>query len=67
MSANIGDVVDAAWHFRVYLGAAAGAGKTYAATAVELGGTVTQPAMDTPYGRLAGAADPTGALFKLIA
>jgi uncharacterized protein len=37
------------------------------ATAVELGGTVTQPAMDTPYGRLAGAADPTGALFKLIA
>ena len=30
MSANIGDVVDAAGHFRVYLGAAAGAGKTYA-------------------------------------
>ena len=34
---------------------------------IELGGTVTQPAMDTPYGRLAGAADPTGARFKVIA
>jgi predicted enzyme related to lactoylglutathione lyase len=35
------------------------------ARAVELGGTVTQPAEDTPYGRLAQVADPTGALFKL--
>ena len=25
------------------------------------------PAEDTPYGRLAQAADPTGALFKLVA
>jgi len=33
---------------------------------VELGGTIVQPAEDTPYGRLAQAADPTGALFKLI-
>jgi predicted enzyme related to lactoylglutathione lyase len=33
---------------------------------VELGGSVVQPAEDTPYGRLAQAADPTGALFKLI-
>jgi predicted enzyme related to lactoylglutathione lyase len=33
---------------------------------VELGGTITQPAEDTPYGRLAQAADPTGALFKLV-
>jgi len=32
----------------------------------ELGGTVTEPAMDTPYGRLAGAADPTGAAFKIV-
>jgi uncharacterized protein len=32
----------------------------------ELGGTVTEPAMDTPYGRLAGASDPTGARFKLV-
>jgi uncharacterized protein len=37
------------------------------ATITRLGGTVTQPAMDTPYGRLAGAADPTGARFKIVA
>jgi len=30
------------------------------------GGTVTQSAMDTPFGRLAGLADPTGARFKLV-
>jgi len=36
------------------------------AKVTELGGTVTQPAMDTPYGRLAAAADPTGAGFKLV-
>jgi uncharacterized protein len=35
------------------------------ATITKLGGTVTEPAMDTPYGRLAGAADPTGAVFKI--
>ena len=34
--------------------------------AVELGGTVVVPAEDTPYGRLATAADPTGAVFKLV-
>jgi uncharacterized protein len=33
---------------------------------VELGGTVTQAAEDTPYGRLAQAKDPTGAPFRLI-
>jgi predicted enzyme related to lactoylglutathione lyase len=33
----------------------------------ELGGSVVQPPEDTPYGRLAQAADPTGALFKLVA
>jgi predicted enzyme related to lactoylglutathione lyase len=32
---------------------------------VELGGSVLEPAMDTPYGRLAKAADTTGAVFKL--
>ena len=32
----------------------------------ELGGSVVRPAEDTPYGRLAEAADPTGAHFKLI-
>ena len=32
----------------------------------ELGGTVTEPAMDTPYGRLAAATDPDGASFKVV-
>lgn len=36
------------------------------ATITAHGGTVTQPARDTPYGRLAGAADPTGARFKIV-
>ena len=31
-----------------------------------LGGTVIQPGIDTPYGRLAAAADTTGAPFKLV-
>ncbi|MEO7555089.1 MAG: VOC family protein [Acidimicrobiales bacterium] len=35
------------------------------AQVVALGGTVAQAAKDTPYGRLAGAVDPTGAQFKL--
>lgn len=34
---------------------------------VELGGTVIRPAEDTPYGRLARAADPTGAEFRIVA
>ena len=34
--------------------------------AVDLGATIIVPAEDTPYGRLATAADPTGALFKLV-
>ncbi len=33
----------------------------------KLGGTILEPAQDTPYGRLATAADPTGAQFKLMA
>ena len=33
---------------------------------VELGGTVISPAEDTPYGRLARAADPTGTQFRLV-
>jgi predicted enzyme related to lactoylglutathione lyase len=37
------------------------------ASIVKLGGAVIQPAEDTPYGRLATAADPTGATFKLMA
>jgi len=36
-------------------------------SAVErMGGRILQPAEDTPYGRLAQAADPTGATFKVI-
>jgi predicted enzyme related to lactoylglutathione lyase len=34
---------------------------------VDLGGSVVTAAQDTPYGRLATAADPTGAPFKLVA
>ncbi len=34
---------------------------------VELGGTIEEPAKDTPYGRLAAATDPTGTRFKLMA
>jgi predicted enzyme related to lactoylglutathione lyase len=36
------------------------------ATVTRLGGTVTQEPDDTPYGRLAGAADPLGARFKIV-
>lgn len=35
--------------------------------AEELGATVVMPAEDTPYGRLATLADPTGAVFRLQA
>jgi uncharacterized protein len=51
-------------HWMVYFGVE----DTDAAVArvVELGGSIVQPAEDTPYGRLAEAADPTGARFKLI-
>ena len=37
------------------------------AKVTQLGGTVLRPAEDTPYGRLATAADPRGARFKLMA
>lgn len=37
------------------------------ATIVELGGSILTAAQDTPYGRLATAADPTGAQFQLVA
>jgi uncharacterized protein len=35
------------------------------ARAIELGGSVIDPAQDTPYGRLAELADPTGIAFRL--
>jgi len=40
---------------------------TTLAEVVDLGGSIVQPAETTPYGRLAAAADPTGAMFKLVA
>ena len=54
---------DAQPHWSVYLGVA-----DVDATlerAVELGASVVAAAEDTPYGRLAAVADPTGAVFKL--
>ena len=48
----------------VYFGAADTDATLAAAT--RLGGAVVSPAQDTPYGRLAEAADPTGARFKLV-
>jgi len=52
-------------HWSVYFGVE----DTDAALAkiVDLGGSILTAAEDTPYGRLATAADPTGAQFKLVA
>jgi predicted enzyme related to lactoylglutathione lyase len=36
------------------------------AAAERLGGKVLEPAVDTPYGRMAKVADPTGAVFKIV-
>jgi predicted enzyme related to lactoylglutathione lyase len=33
---------------------------------VDLGGTILRPPEDSPHGRLASAADVTGARFKLV-
>jgi predicted enzyme related to lactoylglutathione lyase len=51
-------------HWTVYFGTA-DTDATLART-VELGGRVVAPAEDTPYGRLAIAADPMGAFFQLM-
>ncbi len=52
-------------HWSVYFGV----DDTDAALAqiVDLGGSILTAAEDTPYGRLAAAADPTGAQFQLVA
>ncbi len=52
-------------HWAVYFAVA----DTDAALAqiVDLGGSIVQAAETTPYGRLASASDPTGAMFKLVA
>ncbi|MDQ2884216.1 MAG: VOC family protein [Actinomycetota bacterium] len=62
-SAFLPDGVSA--HWSVYFGV----DDTDAALAkiVDLGGSILMAAEDTPYGRLAAAADPTGARFKLVA
>ena len=62
-TAFLPDGVPAMWS--VYFGVD-DADKTLAQI-VDLGGSVVLPAEDTPYGRLAQAADPSGALFKLVA
>jgi uncharacterized protein len=62
-SAFLADGVPASWS--IYFGVD-DADKTLAQI-VDLGGSIVLPAEDTPYGRLASAADPTGALFKLVA
>ena len=51
-------------HWSVYF-AVADADATLAKI-VALGGSVVVPAEDTPYGRLATVADPTGAMFKIV-
>lgn len=57
---------DAPEGWSIYFGVT-GAGTDAALAKVEqLGGTIVLPAEDTPFGRIAQAADPTGALFKLI-
>jgi len=50
-------------HWNVYLQVADADAALAAVT--RLGGTVIEPAADTPYGRLAAAADPLGARFKI--
>lgn len=62
-SDSLPDGVPASW--TVYFGA--GDADDALARIVELGGSVVTPAEDTPYGRLATAADPNGARFKLVA
>jgi predicted enzyme related to lactoylglutathione lyase len=52
-------------HWSVYFGVEDA--DTALAKIVDLGGSIRMAAEDTPYGRLAAAADPTGAQFKLVA
>jgi predicted enzyme related to lactoylglutathione lyase len=50
-------------HWRVYFGTSDV--DATLATIVKLGGSIVNPAEDTPYGRLAVAADPNGGAFSL--
>jgi predicted enzyme related to lactoylglutathione lyase len=51
-------------HWRVYFGTADT--DATVARAVELGGTVADPAVDTPQGRVANLLDPHGGAFSVI-
>ncbi|CAN5875387.1 hypothetical protein BH20ACT6_BH20ACT6_24760 [soil metagenome] len=51
-------------HWLVYLGVADTA--LAVAAAERAGGSVLAPTFDTPYGRMAGLADPAGAAFWVI-
>lgn len=51
-------------HWAIYFGSDDVAAT--AAKAVELGGTVIAPVMDTPVGPIAGIADPMGATFSIM-
>jgi predicted enzyme related to lactoylglutathione lyase len=51
-------------HWSIYFGTEDSAATL--AKVVELGGSIVEPATDTPYGRLATAADPSGIRFKLL-
>jgi predicted enzyme related to lactoylglutathione lyase len=50
-------------HWRIYFGS--DDVDATLATIVKLGGSILQPAQDTPYGRLAMATDPNGGAFSL--
>jgi predicted enzyme related to lactoylglutathione lyase len=52
-------------HWMVYFGVSDTDDAVARVTA--LGGSIVSPAEDTPYGRIAGAVDATGARFKLVA
>lgn len=52
-------------HWTVYFGVADA--DAAVAKVEELGGAVLRPAEDTPYGRIAHVADPTGAVFQVVA
>jgi len=51
-------------HWTVYFGTADADASVATLTAAR--GSVVQPAEDTPYGRVATVADPTGAMFRLV-
>lgn len=55
---------DAPPHWMVYF--ATGNTDAALAEATAMGATVVQAAEDTPYGRIAAVADPTGAVFRLV-